>query len=151
MNQKIKKIEELKQNNIQRPEENMDINKINAKNVTSYLDKKIQLVDDFGTMKAKKQASSLKANIINEENISSINAAKKILETNAKLQDNISSLNSEEQLRNKIENMQEILPVFDANETNIENVFDINSSKKLRINFFSTNRNISTNYLKISP
>lgn len=131
MNQKIKKIEELKLNHINKPEENLDINKIHAKNNANanYLDKKIQLIDDFGTMKAKKQASSLKSNIINEENISSVNVAKKIMESTAKEQENISAMNSEEQLRHKIENMQEILPAFDANETNIENVFDINSSK----------------------
>jgi hypothetical protein len=113
----------------------MDINKIHAKNTSNsnYLDKKIQLIDDFGTMKAKKQALSLKSNIINEENISSVNVAKKIMETNAKVQENLSAMNSEEQIKNKIENMQEILPLFDANETNIENVFDINSSKCLNI------------------
>jgi len=142
MNQKIKKIEELKLNHIKKPEENMDINKIHAKNNSNanYLDKKIQLIDDFGTMKAKKQAASLKSNIINEENISSINVAKKIMESTAKVQENISALNSEEKLRHKIENMQEILPVFDANETNIENVFDVNSSNFFFF-FFLLNKN----------
>ena len=130
MNQKIKKIEELKLNHINKPEENMDINKVNAKNNVNqtYLDKKIQLIDDFGTMKAKKQASSMKSNIINEENISSVNVAKKIMESNAQMLESVSALNAEEQLKQKIENMQEILPLFDANETNIQNVFDINSS-----------------------
>lgn len=133
INQKIKKIEDLKLNHIKNPDENMDINKIQAKAAVnqSYLDKKIQLIDDFGTMKAKKQASSLKSNIINEENISSVNAAKKILESNAKLQENASAMNSEEQLKNRIENLQEILPTFDANESDITNAFDLNSSKNI--------------------
>lgn len=133
MNQKIKKIEELKINNNKHPDENMDINKIAAKNKPNqtYLDKKIQLIDDFGTMKAKKQASSLKSNIVNEENISSVNAVKKILEKNMKIQENNISHNSEEQLKNKIENMQEILPSFDIAQTEIKEVFDINSSKKI--------------------
>jgi len=135
MNQKIKKIEDLKLSHIHKPEENLDINKINAKNNANanYLDKKIQLIDDFGTVKAKKQAASLKSNIINEENISSVNVAKKIMESNAKAQENISALNSEEQLKQRIETMQEILPIFDANETNIENVFDVNSSNNIFI------------------
>jgi hypothetical protein len=136
MNQKIKKIENLKEKNSKESHESMDISKILGKKTENmkYLDRKIQLVDDFGTMKAKKQASALKSNMINEENISSINAAKKILETSLKdIEGNLKE-NSDEQFRNKIENLQEILPLFDANETNIQNVFDINSSKyKIKI------------------
>ena len=133
MNQKIKKIENLKEKNSKESNESLDVSKILGKKTENmnYLDRKIQLVDDFGTMKAKKQASSLKSNMINEENISSKNAAKKILENNnAKISQGDSKENSDEQIKNKIENLQEILPIFDANETDIQNVFYINSSKK---------------------
>ena len=134
MNQKIKKIENLKEKNARESNETLDVSKLLGKktNNMNYLDRKIQLVDDFGTMKAKKAASSLKSNMINEENISSKNAAKKILNTNAKIQEGVNNNNKdsqEEQIKNKIENLQEILPAFDVDETVIQNVFDINSSK----------------------
>lgn len=129
MNQKIKKIEMLKEKNTKETNDSFDPSKLLGKKTQNmnYLDRKIQLVDDFGTMKAKKQASSLKSNMINEENISSKNAAKKILDAKI-IESGNSKENSDDLIKNKIENLQEILPIFDIDETDLQNVFDINSS-----------------------
>ena len=92
------------------------------------MNNKLQLVKDFGTNKAKSKLANLKTNVINEENISSVSAMKKILEENAKVQEAYVRNNAEEQLEGKIENMREILPPFDLETNEVDCIFNQDSS-----------------------
>jgi hypothetical protein len=120
INQKIKRVEEIVAKKAE-TETIVDANK--------SLNNKLQLVRDFGTNKAKSKLANIKTNIINEENISSINAMKKILEENAKIQEAYIRNNAEDQLEGKIENMREILPPFDLETTEVDSIFNQDSSK----------------------
>ncbi len=110
----------LNVNNTDKEKQNSTLNKL--------MDNKLQLISDFGTQKAKKAASNMKSHIVDEENISSVNAMKKILEENAKTQESLVVNNAEEQIKNKILNMREILPEFDLEATEPKNIFKLDSS-----------------------
>jgi hypothetical protein len=133
INQKIRRVEEHHQANLDNEGKLLENNNINN-GTHNYLDNKAQLVKDFGTLKAKKQVASLRNNIVNEENIASLSSMKRILEENAKTQESFITTNIEEQMKNKINDMKEILPDFDAEAKELEKLFNINSSKIIKLN-----------------
>lgn len=106
----------------------------------SYIDNKLQLIKDFGTSKAKKAASGIKAHMVNENNISSVNAVKRILEDTAVKQNLDVQMNEDQKQQNKITTWREILPTFDLDAKDAKNVFDLESSKKKPLNFIFSYR-----------
>lgn len=112
---KIKEI--YKESN--QPNEQKD-SQINNK---SYITNKSLLVQDFGTNKSRKVVDQIMTNVVKEENISSVQAMQNIIQLKGKNNQKISS---------DIDNTQNylsILPSFDTNATELNNMFNINSSK----------------------
>lgn len=95
----------------------------------TYVDNKLQLIRDFGTSKAKKAASGIKAHMVNENNISSVNAVKKMLEDTAVKQNEDVKMNEEQKQQNKISTWKEILPEFDMVTEDKKAIFSLESSK----------------------
>jgi hypothetical protein len=91
----------------------------------SNLRDKVDLIHNFGTMKSKKHAQNMENNIVSESSISSVNAVKRILEDNAKSQEMILHTSAEDQNKNKLLNMTEILPSFNLETKNVREVFDL--------------------------
>lgn len=111
MNQKIRKVEE---NPV-----NMDMQ---DKTVGAT---KLELMASFGTAKAQKMALNMKTNIVGEDNIASVNAAKKILKQTAEDQTTLSL--EDEAKRNQLNTMRDILPAFDLNAKEVSKIFNYNS------------------------
>jgi len=152
MNQKIRRIEEhavraekereekeqqMQMNNLIDISNGLNIENSSSNNITNnvsqganYIDNKLQLIKDFGTTKAKKAASGIKAHMVNENNISSVNAVKRLLEDNAVKQNLDVMMNEEQQYQNKLANWREILPEFDLNTADKRMIFSLESSKK---------------------
>jgi hypothetical protein len=132
MNHKIRRIEEYaqKMEELERQKLVEEINSGKAEEkANNYMDNKLQLIKDFGTAKAKKVASGMKAHMVNENNISSVNAVKKLLEDNAVKQNADVQLNEEQQQMNKISTWKEILPEFDLEAVDKKAIFALDSSK----------------------
>jgi hypothetical protein len=129
MNQKIRRIEALKAKNASKASTTKAAEEKPEQN--NFIVNKLQLVNDFGTTKAKKAMSNMKSNMISDENISSITAMQDIISQNAINQGVDVRANHEEQLEAKIENMREILPPFDNTTEDVESIFDQESSKIL--------------------
>ena len=134
MNHKIRRIEEYTQK-MEELERQKLVEEINAgkaeEKANNYMDNKLQLIKDFGTAKAKKVASGMKAHMVNENNISSVNAVKKLLEDNAVKQNADVQLNEEQQQMNKISTWKEILPEFDLEAADKKAIFALDSSKMI--------------------
>jgi hypothetical protein len=131
MNHKIRKIEEhtMKMEELERQKLVEEINSGNKiEDKPNYIDNKLQLIKDFGTNKAKKAASGMKAHMVNENNISSVNAVRKLLEDNAEKQNKDVQLNEEQQQMNKISTWKEILPEFDLESKEKQDIFNLGSS-----------------------
>lgn len=132
MNHKIRRIEEhtMKMEELERQKLVEEINSGTKIEDTkpNYMDNKLQLIKDFGTNKAKKAASGMKAHMVNENNISSVNAVRKLLEDNAEKQNKDVQLNEEQQQMNKISTWKEILPEFDLETKEKQDIFNLGSS-----------------------
>lgn len=132
MNQKVRRIEDynIKMEDQQKKKLLEEINSGTEKKEDgrNYLENKLQLIKDFGTQKAKKVASNMKSHIVDEENISSINAAKRILEDNAIKQKHEVQMTEEEQHLKKISNWMKILPEFNLETDKVEEIFNLDSS-----------------------
>jgi hypothetical protein len=141
INHKIRKIEEhsQKMEELERHKllsigaDTADLSAPSTSASGNYIDKKLQLIKDFGTSKAKKAASSIKAHMVNENNISSVNAVKRMLEDTAIKQNLNVQLNEEQKQLNKISLWRDILPEFDINAEDKKNIFILESSK---LNFY---------------
>ena len=116
MNQKLRKIEEHFNS--------VNINDNNADKTTGS--NKLELMTNFGTAKAQKMANNMKTNLVGENNISSVKAAKKILKDNAMSMD--TKTVEEEKRKNEISIMSEILPKFDLETNDVTKIFDIEYS-----------------------
>lgn len=116
MHQKILKIDEDKSKRIEI---------IDDKH--TYANDKQELMEQFGTSKAKKLALNMKTNVVDESNISSVHNAKYILQQKAMDNDTLS--NSEEIKKNQLFYMNEILPTFDMETNDVRKIFDYESSK----------------------
>ena len=115
MNQKIRKIENnkfIKDSENMEQEDNLGVNKND-------------MMAQLGTAKAKRQAISSQENIIQENNISSINIIKKVLKKKAE-EDN-KNKNEEEQIQSKLNLFKEILPKFDLDTKDVSQIFEFNS------------------------
>ena len=118
INQKIRKIEQdqfvssLQRQNIDESEDNIGADKN-------------EMMAQLGTAKAKRQAISIKENIVKESNISSINVIKEVLKKKAEEEE--SKNNKEEKMQNQLSLFNEILPKFDLTTKDISKVFDFNS------------------------
>ena len=116
MNQKIRKIEQNKfikdSSNISDQEDNIGVNKND-------------MMAQLGTAKAKRQAISSQENIVQENNISSINIIKQVLKEKA--EENDKKGNKEEQIENHLKLMKEILPSFDLETKDVSQIFEFNS------------------------
>jgi hypothetical protein len=136
VNQKVRRVEEHTEKvaNKKLLEEMNNLNDKKPETTNTYVENKIQLIQDFGTQKAKKVANSIRSNIIQEENISSIKAAKRILEDNAMKQKQDVDLNEEEQKNKILANWRIRLPQFNLDTENVGEIFDLDSSKS----FFNT-------------
>ena len=115
MNQKIRKIEQNKyikdSSNISDQEDNIGVNKND-------------MMAQLGTAKAKRQAISSQENIVQENNISSIDAIKEVLKQKAEEEINN---RSEEQIESQLSLFREILPKFDLTAKDVGNIFEFNS------------------------
>ena len=118
INQKIRKIEQNKydtsllKQNIDEEEDNIGADKN-------------EMMAQLGTAKAKRQAISIKENIVKESNISSINIIKEVLKQKAEEEE--IKKNSEEQIQNQLSLFKEILPKFDLTMKDVLKIFDYNS------------------------
>ena len=118
INQKIRKIEQnqfvssLQKENIDEEEDNKGADKN-------------EMMAQLGTAKAKRQAISIKENIVKESNISSINIIKEVLKQKAEEEDN--KKNKEQQIQNQLSLFKEILPKFDLYAKDVGNIFEFNS------------------------
>jgi hypothetical protein len=79
----------------------------------------------LGTAKAKRQAISIKENIVKESNISSINIIKEVLKQKAEEEEKKNK--SEEQMQNQLSLFKDILPKFDLNTKDLFQIFEFNS------------------------
>lgn len=93
----------------------------------SNINEKHELMEKFGTSKAKKLVSNMKTNAVDESNISSVQNAKYILQNKAMDKETLS--NVEEIKKNQLFHMNEILPTFDLITNDVHKVFDYESSK----------------------
>ena len=118
INQKIRKIEQnqfvssLQKENIDEDEDNKGADKN-------------EMMAQLGTAKAKRQAISIKENIVKESNISSINIIKEVLKQKAEEEE--SKNNKEQQIQNQLSLFKEILPKFDLYAKDVGNIFEFNS------------------------
>ena len=115
MNQKIRKIEQnklIKESIDLSEEDNIGVNKND-------------MMAQLGTAKAKRQAISSQENIVQENNISSINIIKKVLQKKA--EENDKSKNKEELEQNQLSFYKEILPNFDLETKDVKEIFEFNS------------------------
>ena len=118
INQKIRKIEQNKyfssllKANVDEDENNKGADKN-------------EMMAQLGTAKAKRQAISIKENIVKESNISSINIIKEVLKKKA--EEEKRNNNNEEQIQNQLALFKEILPKFDLAAKEVENIFEFNS------------------------
>ena len=118
INQKIRKVEQNKydklliKQNIDEEEDNIGADKN-------------EMMAQLGTAKAKRQAISIKENIVKESNISSINMIKEVLKQKAEEEE--IKKNSEEQIQNQLSLFKEILPKFDLTMKDVLKIFDYNS------------------------
>ena len=115
MNQKIRKIEQnklIKESIDLSEEDNIGVNKND-------------MMAQLGTAKAKRQAISSQENIVQENNISSINIIKKVLQKKA--EENDKSKNKEEIEQNQLSFYKEILPNFDLETKDVKEIFEFNS------------------------
>jgi hypothetical protein len=134
VNQKIRRIEEHAQrqeeeeqhklfneiaegNNIEKPEKKND-----------YVENKLQLISDFGTAKAKKASQGIKAHRVDENNISSMNAVKRMLEDTAVKQSEDVRMNDDQRRENRIATWKEILPEFNIDAEEAKDIFSFESS-----------------------
>ena len=118
INQKIRKIEQnqfvssLRKQNIDENEDNIGADKN-------------EMMAQLGTAKAKRQAISIKENIVKESNISSINIIKEVLKQKAEEEEKKNK--SEEQIQNQLSLFKDILPKFDLNTKDLFQIFEFNS------------------------
>ena len=116
MNQKIRKIEKnkfIKESlDLSEQEDNIGVNKND-------------MMAQLGTAKAKRQAISSQENIVQENNISSINIIKKVLKLKA--EENDKNINKEELVQNQLALFKEILPTFDLDTKDVSQIFEFNS------------------------
>ena len=116
MNQKIRKIEQnkyIKESlDLSEQEDNIGVNKND-------------MMAQLGTAKAKRQAISSQENIVQENNISSINIIKKVLKKN--VEENDKNKNKEELIQNQLSLFKEILPSFDLDTKDVSQIFEFNS------------------------
>ena len=115
INQKIRKIEQnklIKESIDLSEEDNIGVNKND-------------MMAQLGTAKAKRQAISSQENIVQENNISSINIIKKVLQKKA--EENDKSKNKEELEQNQLSFYKEILPNFDLETKDVKEIFEFNS------------------------
>ena len=136
MNYKIRKIED----HVSRIEEMKRQAVLNSpienESKPNYIDNKLQLIKDFGTTKAKKAASGIKAHMVNENNISSVDAVKKFLEDNAVKQNMSVQMNQEQQQINKLATWRTILPEFNLESQEKQEVFALESCKIINIVYY---------------
>jgi hypothetical protein len=126
----VSRVEELKRQAVLSSpvgNENNDTN--NTSKQSKYIDNKLQLIKDFGTTKAKKAAAGIKAHMVNENNISSVDAVKKVLEDNAVKQSMSVQMNEEQQQINKLATWRTILPEFDLEAKDKKEIFALESCK----------------------
>lgn len=128
MSQKIKNIES-KPSVVEEIHENNNIKQSKDRNdQAEYLDKKEQLVKDFGTNKSKKLINNRRTNIVKEENISSTSAMHNILKKSAKNLEQDYKQNKETITHQREQFMKQILPAFDLQATEVQDVYNIGSS-----------------------
>jgi len=117
INQKIRKVEEnnfassLIKNDLDESEDNIGADKND-------------MMAQYGTTTAQRQAKSMKENAIKEGNISSINIIKEVLKQKAE-EENINI--KEEQKQNQLALFNEVLPTFDLNTKDVGQIFQYNS------------------------
>ncbi len=99
--------------------------------IPNYNESKSLLVQDFGTTKSKKVNDSIKSNIVNEENISSVKAMHDILNKKTKLEEEQAKLNQVNGTMTSEQSMKSILPTFNLATNKIFEVFDLTDSKIL--------------------
>ena len=114
MNQKIRKIEQNKY-----IKDNLNLDEQNEDNIGVG---KNDMMAQLGTAKAKRQAISSQENIVQENNISSINIIKQVLKQKA--EENENKNNKEE---NQLSLFKEILPKFDLDTKDVSQIFEFNS------------------------
>jgi hypothetical protein len=134
MNYKIRKIEdhvsrieEMKRQAVLSSPADHENNETSTQKQNKYIDNKLQLIKDFGTTKAKKAAAGIKAHMVNENNISSVDAVKKVLEDNAVQQSMSVQMNEEQQQINKLATWRTILPEFDLGANDRKEIFALES------------------------
>ena len=118
INQKIRKVENNKYVSLLQ-KENIDEDQDNK-----GADKN-EMMAQLGTAKAKRQAISIKENIVKESNISSINVIKEVLKQ--KVEEEETKNKSEEQIQSQLSLFKEILPKFDLTTKDVGNIFEFNS------------------------
>lgn len=118
INQKIRKIEQ-----------NQFVSSLRKQNIDEFEDNKgadkNEMMAQLGTAKAKRQAISIKENIIKESNISSLNIIKEVLKQKAEEEELKKS--NEEQMQNQLSLFKEILPKFDLTTKDLFQIFEFNS------------------------
>jgi hypothetical protein len=86
------------------------------------------LVKDFGTNKSKKLINNRRTNIVKEENISSTNAMHNLLKKSAKNLEHDYKQNKETLMHQREQFMKQILPVFDLQAADVQDIYNIGSS-----------------------
>ena len=118
INQKIRKVEQNKYDT------SLIKQNINEEEDNKGADKN-EMMAQYGTSKAKRQAISIKENIVKESNISSINIIKEVLKQKAEEEE--IKKNNDEQIQNQLSLFKEILPKFDLTVKDVLKIFDYNS------------------------
>lgn len=95
----------------------------------TYMNNKSLLVQDFGTSKSKKVIESMKSNIVNEENISSIKPMHEIINKKSQIEEKLIQSNKINGVSFGEESMREIIPSYKLGVSDIREVFDLDSSK----------------------
>lgn len=124
MSQKIKNVEaKVSLNDGSNSKQNKEGQQID------YMEKKEQLVKDFGTNKSKKIINNRRTNVVDEENISSTKAMHEILKKTAQEMEKNISQSRDEILKKKINSAKQILPEFDLEAEDPDKIYKISSSK----------------------
>jgi len=142
INQKIRKIEQ-----------NQFVSSLRKQNIDEFEDNKgadkNEMMAQLGTAKAKRQAISIKENIIKESNISSLNIIKEVLKQKAE-EEGLKKSN-EEQMQNQLSLFQEILPKFDLTTKDLFQILISLGGIILEKEYYysNMNQNIDTNRKKV--
>jgi hypothetical protein len=116
INQKVRRIE----NHYQQVQAREAMIQETSQNKPDYFTKKINLISDFGTMKAKKAAENMRSQLIEEKNISSLDAMNEILDERVAQEEAI-----EKEKISKNLQVLELLPIFNPQVSELNKLDEI--------------------------